>query len=87
MGGGGGGVVREKWMGFRDIYEQKCAGFGSRLAMVQKKELANVTPRFLACLLLTKTGKSCKKARFGVGELSSELLTLRFFVAESWVRV
>ena len=48
MGGGGGGVVREKWMGFRDIYEQKCAGFGSRLAMVQKKELANVTPRFLA---------------------------------------
>lgn len=59
-------------MGFRDIYEQKCAGFGSRLVMVQKKELADVTPRFLACLLLTKTGK-LKKARFGVGELSSGL--------------
>lgn len=30
--------------------------------------------------------KPCKKARFGVRELSSELLTLRCFEAESWVR-
>lgn len=58
----GGGVVREKWMGFRDIYEQNVQDLVVDWQW-HKEELADVTPRFLACLLLTKTGKTLQEGQ------------------------